>query len=454
MTMIRNMNNSIAKQRYISFNLFPTWKQPVSSKGTGCFKHGNNPFLASGHMLLAISLVFLMLLLGISKAWGQESPDYSGTYYIGSRGYVEANTTTNYYLCPTEGWAFYKATNGVQADDNGQPFLTTYTCRNGSYDATKAVWIIEKEPNSGCYYIKQAKTGRYMVSNGVLDGAANTRARVHLETVADAAALATLGDWALFEINYDNGHYDILPHSTYGRDGANNIYLVVNTNNYNQLDGNKIKTNGPTGFKNCGGIIGLYTHPDEGNAYFYLEETPVRPTITNNFDGTFTITAASGATIYYTTDGTPPSTETITNGTTSVSFDQTESMTVIRAITKGNNDFSPSKEATYNLPRCDKPVITVSGGMVTITCTTDGAAIHYTINGAPATSSSTTYTAPFAKGDATTIRAIATKAGYVNSSEAALLPPAEVTSSTQITDMSGNYILASNFTLSASIGSA
>ena len=226
-------------------------------------------FRSNGIKSLLLMLLLLMLV-GVGEAWGQT--DYSGTYYIGSRGYVEANTTTNYYLCPTEGWAFYKATNGVQADDNGQPFLTTYQCRDGSYDATKAVWIIEKEPNSGCYYIKQAKTGRYMVSNGVLTGAGNTRARVHLETVADAAALATLGDWALFEINYDNGHYDILPHSTYGRDGANNIYLVVNTNNYNQLDGNKIKTNGPTDFKNCGGIIGLYTHPDEGNAYFYLED--------------------------------------------------------------------------------------------------------------------------------------------------------------------------------------
>ena len=418
---------------------------------TGCFKHGNNSFLASGHML-AISLVFLMLLSGISKAWGQT--DYSGTYYIGSRGYDASKITSNFYLCPTEGWAFYNGNNTVTGTDNGKPFLTTYKCRNGSYDATKAVWIIEKEPNSGCYYIKQAKTGRYMVSNGVLNGAANTRARVHLETVADAAALATLGDWALFEINYDNGHYDILPHSTYGRDGTNNIYLVVNTNNYNQLDGNSIKTNGPTGFKNCGGIIGLYTHPDEGNAYFYLEETPVRPIITNIFDGTFTITAASGATIYYTTDGTTPSTETITTGTTSVTFDQTESMTVIRAITKGDNDFSPSKEATYNLPRCDKPVITVSGGMVTITCTTDGAAIHYTINGNPATSSSTTYTAPFAKGDVTTIRAIATKAGYVNSSEAALLPPTEVSSSSEIEDMTGNYILADGFSSTSSIGTS
>lgn len=84
------MNNSIAKQRYISFNLFPTWKQPVSSKGTGCFKHGNNPFLTSGHML-AISLVFLMLLSGISKAWGQttihtlsEITDQYGSYILAS----------------------------------------------------------------------------------------------------------------------------------------------------------------------------------------------------------------------------------------------------------------------------------------------------------------------------------------------------------------------------------
>ena len=381
-----------------------------------------------------------------------DGPDYSGTYYIGSRGYEKANTTTNFYLCPTEGWAFYVADNIVQKDDNGQPFLTTYQCRNGSYDATKAVWVVEKEPNSGCYYIKQAKTGKYMVSNGVLSGAGNTRARVHLETVADAAALATLGDMALFEINYDDGHYDILPHSTAGRDGANNIYLVVNTNNYNQLDGNDIKKNGPTGFKNCGGIIGLYTHPDDGNAYFYFEETPVRPTITNNFDGTFTITATSEATIYYTTDDTPPTTETTTTGTTSVTFDQTENLTVIRAIAKGENDFSPSKETTYDLPKCEKPVITVSGGIVTITCTIEGATIYYTTNGDPATSSSTEYTGPFDKGNASEIRAIATKAGYAKSNEAAILPPTEVSSSDEMTDMSGNYILASNFTSASSIG--
>jgi hypothetical protein len=84
------MNNSIAKQRNISFNLFPTWKHGVSNMETGCFKHGNNSFLASKFML-TLSLVFLMLLSGISKAWGQtgitslsEITDPTGSYRLTS----------------------------------------------------------------------------------------------------------------------------------------------------------------------------------------------------------------------------------------------------------------------------------------------------------------------------------------------------------------------------------
>ena len=388
--------------------------------------------------------------------WGQ---DYSGVYYIASdRGYNAETPNNNFFLCPTEGWAFYKATNDVQADNNGQPFLTTYKCKDGNYDLNKAVWIVEKEPNSGCYYIKQALTGKYIVSNGVLTGAGNTRARVHLETVADATALSALGDWALFEITYDVDHYDIIPHSTYGRDGDSNIYLVVNTNNYNQLDGNNSKTNGPNGFKNCGGIIGLYTHPDSGNAKFRLEPATIAPpTITNNetVTNTFTITAAEGATIYYTTDGSTPTTSNYTgSGLTPVTVNQTESLTVIKAFAKGASDYFPTSVTTYDLTGCPKPVITVSGGTVTITCAIAGATIHYTTDGSPATTSSPTYAGPFDKGSASEIRAIATKAGYLVSSEAALLPPTEVSSSDEMTDMSGNYILASNFSSNASIGTS
>ena len=132
----------------------------------------------------------------------------------------------------------------------------------------------------------------------------------------------------------------------------------------------------------------------------------------------------------------------------------TDDITVIKAIAKAESDPFPTLVTTYNLPVCEKPVITQSGNIITITCTTEGVAIHYTTNGDPATSSSATYTGPFDKGSASAIRAIATKAGYVNSSEAAILPPTEVSSSAEMTDMSGNYVLASNFSSNASIGTS
>ena len=401
-------------------------------------------------------LLFLAAMLAMTTgAWAQ-TDDYSGTYFIGSRGYTTPvpSPNTNYYLCPTEEWAFYVATNNVTGTDNGQPFLTTYQCQNvnKAYDARKAVWTLVKHPTeTNCYYIIQTLTGKYVVSNGMLTGAGSTRARVHLETVSDAAALAALGDWALFEITYDGGHYDIMPHSTYGRDG-NNIYLVVNNNNGDQLDGNNSKTNGPTGFKNCGGIIGLYTHPDGGNAYFYLESAPsvtAAPTITNNFDGTVSITAASG-TIYYTTDGTTPTTS---SSTYSTPITLTDAITVIKAMAKEGSDYE-SLVVTYELPQCETPVITVSSGTVTITTATVGASIRYTNDDTPVTSSSTLYNDPFSMGAASVISAVAFKVGYAKSGEAFYMDFKTVHSSSEITNMGGMYILASDFTSSASIGTA
>lgn len=391
-----------------------------------------------------------------SKGGGNRSvTDYPETYFIRSES-ANKNTPGDYYLCPTKKWYLYKDKDSYENDtddddDNGNPFLTTYQCKDGVYDVSKAVWAIVKHPTEeNCYYIIQAKTGRYLVSNGQIGTDAN-RMRVHLESVADDDALSTLGDLALFEITSHEQHVDIVPHSSAGRNGDSYKYLVVNFKNFNELKGSAGKGGGP-GNSNTAGIIGLYNQ--EENHKWFLEETPVRPTITDNSDGTFTISAASGATIYYTTDGTTPTTSTPTTGITPVTVTQTGSITIIKAIAKGENDFSPSKVTTYDLPRCEKPVITVSGGIVTITCATEGASIRYTTNGDQATSSSTEYTAPFAKGDATTIKAIATKTGYANSIEAVLLPPKEVSSLDDITDMSGNYILTSNFSSSGSIGTS
>ena len=399
-----------------------------------------------------ISIILLLLMLfGSTSVWGQT--DYSGTYYIASVNYNVANTTTNYYLCPTEGWCYYQATDDFTGTDNDMPFLTTYQCRNGVYDATKAVWIIEKAPapNSSYYYIRQAITGRYLTSNGTIRTTGNAdRMRIHLEAIEPE----NLDDKELFTIAAYSTYLTISPKGVVGG-AANRNWLTVNGGNKNSLKGESSKTGGPTGYANTTGIIGVYTQ-DDANGKFYLEKALSidAPTITNNYDGTITITAETGATIYYTTDGTEPTTTTPTSGTTPINVTQTESMTVIKAIAKATSDPFPTNVTTYYLPVCERPVISVSGSTITITCTTVGATIHYTTDGSPATSTSTVYTGAFAKGDASTFRAIATKTGYVISSEAILLPPTEVSSSSQITNMNGSYILASNFTSSGSIGTA
>ena len=402
-----------------------------------------------------LSLLFMLLISSV--AWGQIN--YSGTYYIASVGY-DGNPANenNYYLCPTKGWCSYKATDDFEAGDN-QPFLTTYKCKTSAYTdgANNAVWYVEKHPTLNYYYIKQASTGRYLTSNGEIHTTSNPdRMRVHLESVAPE----NLDDKELFTIEAYSTYLTISPKGVVGG-AADRNWLTVNGGNVNNLKGASGKTGGPgttsSQYQDTKGIIGVYTQNDN-NAPFYLEPaiSIVPPTITNNYttENTFTITAAEGATIYYTTDGTTPTTSTTTTGTTSVNITQTENMTVIKAIAKATSDPFPTPVVTYILPVCDRPAIKVSGGNVTITCTIAGAAIYYTLDGTPATTLSTPYAGPFSKGDATTIRAVATKAGYLVSSEAIFLPPTEVSSSSEMTDMNGNYLLTSSFTSSGSVGTS
>ncbi len=231
--------------------------------------------------------------------WGQ-TPDYSGTYYIKSVS-THKQTTGDYYLCPTEGWAFFVSddTNPgiVQGDDNGKPFLTTYHCKNGDYDVTKAVWNIEKGPESGFYYIKQTKTGRYMVSNGPICSNAN-RARVHLEEINNPE---DLDDKALFKIYLYNNEYLVIQPK--GITTGSYKWLTVNQGNKDDLAGTNAKTDGPSGFKNTGGIICIYSEND-ANAPFNLE-IPT-PTFSFNSDNKVEIAEMESIEVYYSTDGSDP----------------------------------------------------------------------------------------------------------------------------------------------------
>lgn len=399
-----------------------------------------------------IRKLMVLALLAPMAVWGQT--DYSGVYYIGTAGYNAGNPANNYYLCPTEGWIYYKPTDEWSTDGTTypNPFLTTYKCKTNAYNSgnsSTAVWYVEKHPNQNYYYIRHASDGKYLVSNGQISGTTNAnRMRVHLEELSGDP-----DDKALFSIYSYSTYLVISPKSSDGWNGDYKWY-TVNNGNKDYLVGNG-SNGGPTGYTATGGIIGLYTEND-ANAKFYLEPALSidPPTITNNFDGTITITTETGATIYYTTDETTPTiTDYTGTGTTSVSFALADDVTVIKAIAKSSSDYFATYVRTYTIPQCEKPIISVSGSTATITCSTPNASIFYALDDLPATPS-TPYGDPFNTGGAEVIRAIATKLGYLQSAVAYYYPSVVVHSSSEMTNMNGRYILADDFTSSASIGTA
>jgi hypothetical protein len=132
--------------------------------------------------------------------------------------------------------------------------------------------------------------------------------------------------------------------------------------------------------------------------------------------------ATSGAAIYYTTDGTTPTTSSakytgpisISNTTTLMAF----------ALASGYQA-STVTSAAYNLPagtpKAAAPIFSPLGASysspqtISITDATSGAVIYYTTDGTTPTTASNRYTGPFTISASTTVNAIAAASGYTNS---------------------------------------
>ncbi len=147
--------------------------------------------------------------------------------------------------------------------------------------------------------------------------------------------------------------------------------------------------------------------------------TVAAPTLTRSGNSVTLETATIGATIYYTTDGsTPSSSSTAYSGPIDIAG-LTFPVTVKAIAIRSGNSSDPAS-ATYSQPACEVPVITVgSGGVVTITCATEGATIRITYGDSPAdpTGSSPAFTS-LTLSQGQVVKAIATKSGYDNSAVA------------------------------------
>jgi N-acetylneuraminic acid mutarotase len=172
--------------------------------------------------------------------------------------------------------------------------------------------------------------------------------------------------------------------------------------------------------ESLGSLNDLWKHPSLAalSAAASPVFTPGTGTYTNLQSVTITGTTP-GATIYYTTDGTTPTTSsTKYTGTISVSSTETiESITIASGYT---NSAVASATYTIALPSAS-PIFTPGAGTytslqsVTISDSTSGATIYYTTNGTTPTTSSTKYTDAISVSSTETIEAIAVASGHSNS---------------------------------------
>ena len=128
--------------------------------------------------------------------------------------------------------------------------------------------------------------------------------------------------------------------------------------------------------------------------------------------------ATIGATIYYTTNGTTPTTSS-TKYTGPITVSSTETLQAIAAATGYANSAVGSAAYTIaaSLPTVPTPEFSPAAGTynsaqsVSISDATADASIYYTTNGTTPTSSSTAYTGPIAVSSTETLQAIAVTTG-------------------------------------------
>ncbi len=345
-----------------------------------------------------------------------KSSDYSGSPDANSKWNFVAkesvtwahpfiNTTSeeyhyyNIHNATTDGFAYY-----MSIDNDSDPYATV-----SNIDDNKKVWyFVEADsdntiPNLKYYYIVNAITGKYLKFIGTADGSAqenslrlynhdgtetgDTENRFQFMVLkAKGEAYSAYAIMPKLEISYYyNKSASLSPQKTYGNPLDNDMKISI----YNDR-GQNIN----------------YAHWLFEETEFYIVEAP---TITNNYDGTISLsTTTAGATIYYTTNGDTPDNTSTEYSSPFLLGDAT----VIKAIAYLGSDCSDV--SIYNVPTYYKPTISYdnSTSEVTITCT-GATGIYYTTDGSNPTTSSASYSAPFTVSSGTIVKAIATHPGYL-----------------------------------------
>jgi uncharacterized protein (TIGR02145 family) len=157
------------------------------------------------------------------------------------------------------------------------------------------------------------------------------------------------------------------------------------------------------------------SNSDVASAVYVLTcDTPTFSVKAGTYRETFTTTiscATSDAVIHYTTDGsTPTASSAVYSTVLTISADTTLKAIAIESgwtssiVVSAAYLIRSCADPTFSFPRTTTPY-----DLITLSCTTSDAVIHYTTDGSTPTTSSTTYSAPFEAVAGTIIKMLATK---------------------------------------------
>jgi hypothetical protein len=208
-----------------------------------------------------------------------------------------------------------------------------------------------------------------------------------------------------------------------------------------------------------------YTNSAIGSAAYVINGAVATPTFSpgpGTYGSAQTVTissATSGATIYYTTNGTTPTTSS-TQYTAPITVSISETVEALAVETGYTNSAIGSAAYVIN-GTVATPTFSPAAGSygpaqtVTISSTTSGATIYYTTNGSTPTTSSTQYTAPITVSTSETVKALAVKTGYTNSAigSAAYVINGTVATPT-FSPVAGTYGSAQTVTISSATSGA
>jgi hypothetical protein len=198
-------------------------------------------------------------------------------------------------------------------------------------------------------------------------------------------------------------------------------------------------------------------------AYTISSPTPVSTPTFSPAGGTYTSAqsvtisdATSGATIYYTTNGTAPTTSS-TAYTGAITVSSTETLEAVAVVTGGTSVVASASYTINLLPVVSTPTFSPAAGTytsaqsVTISDATPDATMYYTTNGTTPTTSSTAYTGPITVSSTETLKAIAVATGDDSSAVASaaynITPPARVSTPT-FSPAAGTYTSTQSVTIS------